>query len=1124
MPPFLNNPLPSSMRSECKKCGRILASFIDPRQAFGPDKIIPPSILAKAKGLAVITVFKAGFLGSGRFGSGVVVARLSDGTWSAPSAIGTVGGGFGGQIGFELTDFVFILNDSNAVKTFAQVGSLTLGGNVSIAAGPVGMTAEASGAASLKSVSGVFAYSKSKGLFAGISLEGSVLIERRDANEKMYGQKFTARQLLGGSVPVPPQAEPLMHVLKSRVFAGVGGSFKDDGMYNDVPVYDDAHEDVGWQGQGPGRTGTGLGEGSRGTRAGSMSNAGGGGDDYVYQDKPSRAATWQDDPYDRASNRFGRANPNETFDRLESARARSSTMETPADYSYSDRKGPAPGRPAAPKPVFGQKTGAAAGPGQAVAKFTFDADQPGDLGFKKGEVITIVKRTDNDTDWWTGRIGSREGIFPSNYVEVVGHTVHASTVTSGTPPTLDVLFLPDERRIGLSSAVPASPPPSTFAVAVMCMSLPGHRQPPEGPDRFQTRTLPHHLRRRLESRASAGAHVAHDVPVQPLAARPLDVLALLARATRPLQAPARVGPIYVSHGAIRLPFTYHTLALAPMRLSVGLVGCCATRDGGAGEGHRAVSRTRMLFQPWTMMPMLLQISPYRDNDERFFGVDDIGLPDGCQIEQVHSLQRHAQRFPTGGFDDGVNNENLAAKVYNWTVAHPDATFTGPLAFLNTYRYQMGRSYLTNIGATTEFQAGATFWNRYGRTLYNATVGQLQYNATYQNLTARPKPVLRTTGQSRIENSQINWALGFFGPSFYETPIPDLDNFVNGSLFDVVIIPEGGTENNTLASYDSCFADDITTIGSLGDLDLIQQYVPLYIGEATARVNQYAPAGFRFSDNDTYAMQSICAYENGYLGQSDFCTLFTADEWAGFEQTLDIEYYYDYSFGNPTGRAQGLGYQQELLARLTNQYITSSNSSVNSSLTDNPAAFPLGRPFYADFTHDDIIISTLTSMSVDYFREHPNLQQYPPDPNRHFILSHLTPFGARLITEVVGCASATPAAVHDHRTAYTPSQYGYDPANAPHKFLRMRLNNALVPLDTIRTGECLGRTDGLCPLPAFLASQYTAQTLANYDFACFANYSIIRPTNGNDYDGTIDAQTGGIVLSEGTLTAEYIESL
>ena len=347
----------------------------------------------------------------------------------------------------------------------------------------------------------------------------------------------------------------------------------------------------------------------------------------------------------------------------------------------------------------------------------------------------------------------------------------------------------------------------------------------------------------------------------------------------------------------------------------------------------------------TLTVLAGQISPYRDNDERYFGVNDVGLPNGCQIEQVHTLQRHAQRFPTGYFDDGLNDENFAAKVANFTAANANATFTGPLTFLNTYQYQMGASYLTNLGAVTEFTSGATFWNRYGRTLYDAVPGQLQYNASLQNGSAQAKPLLRTTGQSRIENSQINWALGFFGPSFYETPSPGLDSFVNGSLFDVVIIPEGGTENDTLASYDACFAD-YGPGGLLGDDDLLFTYVPLYIRGATTRMNQYAPAGFTFNNNDTYAMQSICAYENGYIGMSDFCNLFTEDEWAGFEQTLDIEYYYDYSFGNPTGRAQGLGYQQELLARLTNQYITSSNSSVNSTITNNAQDFPLGRPFYA----------------------------------------------------------------------------------------------------------------------------------------------------------------------------------
>ena len=327
---------------------------------------------------------------------------------SAPSAIGTVGGGFGGQIGFELTDFVFILNDSMAVKTFAQVGSLTLGGNVSIAAGPVGRNAEAAGAASLKSVAGIFAYSKTKGLFAGVSLEGSVLIERRDANEKLYNRKVTARELLGGNIPVPPQAEPLMRVLNSRVFAGTGGNFSGDGMYNDVPVYDDRHEDVVWQGQ----TGSAYGEGVRTNRTGSVSSP----NDYQYRDNaissPTRASTWADEPYDRASNRPS------TFDRLDNNRQRSSTFGDQSDYVYSDKKGPPPGRPAAPKPVFGGNKGNA-GPGQAIAKFTFDADQPGDLAFKKGDIITIVKRTESENDWWTGRVGEKEGIFPSNYVEVV---------------------------------------------------------------------------------------------------------------------------------------------------------------------------------------------------------------------------------------------------------------------------------------------------------------------------------------------------------------------------------------------------------------------------------------------------------------------------------------------------------------------------------------------------------------------------------------------------------------------------------------------------------------------------------------------------------------------------------
>ena len=348
---------------------------------------------------------KAGFLGSARFGSGVVVARLSDGTWSAPSALMTGGAGFGGQIGFELTDFVFILNDASAVKTFSQQGSLTLGGNVSIAAGPIGRNAEAAGAASLRSVAGIFSYSKTKGLFAGVSLEGSVLLERRDANEKLYNSRITARQLLEGGVRPPPAAEPLMRILNSKAFASVPPRASDD-IYNDIPIYDDSHDNVVWEG----RSGSGYGEGTQRSRATSMAAPP---DEYENRDKPQKSNTWTDAVYDRQpstappNRTFStRTNPKETFDDMDTRRHTVAGQ----DYAYSDRK---PSRPTAPKPQFTPKPNlSTAGKNQAVALFTFDAAQPGDLGFKKGEVITITKRTDNPTDWWTGTIGTRSGIFP----------------------------------------------------------------------------------------------------------------------------------------------------------------------------------------------------------------------------------------------------------------------------------------------------------------------------------------------------------------------------------------------------------------------------------------------------------------------------------------------------------------------------------------------------------------------------------------------------------------------------------------------------------------------------------------------------------------------------------------
>ncbi|KAJ7413992.1 hypothetical protein WISP_87165 [Willisornis vidua] len=209
----MNNPIPSNLKSEAKKAAKILREFTEITSRNGPDKIIPPHVIAKAKGLAVLSVIKAGFLVTARGGSGIVLARLPNGTWSAPSAIGIAGLGGGFEIGIEVSDLVIILNHERAVEAFAKGGNLTLGGNLTVAIGPLGRNLE--GDVALRSSAAVYTYCKSRGLFAGVSLEGTCLIERKETNRKFYGQDIRASAILLGDVPFPAQADDLYETLAS---------------------------------------------------------------------------------------------------------------------------------------------------------------------------------------------------------------------------------------------------------------------------------------------------------------------------------------------------------------------------------------------------------------------------------------------------------------------------------------------------------------------------------------------------------------------------------------------------------------------------------------------------------------------------------------------------------------------------------------------------------------------------------------------------------------------------------------------------------------------------------------------------------------------------------------------
>ena len=183
------------------------ATIIERFQAV-PEQAIPAAVLKDAKGLALMTVIKAGFVLSGRGGKGVVVARTKNG-WSGPAAIGTGGAGFGFQIGAEVTEFVIILNTDAAVQAFSQDANVALGGSLSVAAGPIGRSVEAG----VMPVAAVYTYSRSQGLFAGIALKGTVIGVRNDANAAYYGRPVTPGEILSGKVRPPAGADRLRKVL-----------------------------------------------------------------------------------------------------------------------------------------------------------------------------------------------------------------------------------------------------------------------------------------------------------------------------------------------------------------------------------------------------------------------------------------------------------------------------------------------------------------------------------------------------------------------------------------------------------------------------------------------------------------------------------------------------------------------------------------------------------------------------------------------------------------------------------------------------------------------------------------------------------------------------------------------
>jgi len=169
-----------------------------------PDSAIPKRMLEEAYAVAVIpSVVKAGLVLGGRHGRGLVAVRSPDGTWSNPSFVKLSGGSIGFQAGVQSTDVVLVFRSARGVDSIVH-GKFTLGADAAVAAGPVGRTAEASTDGQLKAE--IYSYSRSRGLFAGVALDGAVLSIDHAANAASYGPDITPRAVFEGRVETVPSA------------------------------------------------------------------------------------------------------------------------------------------------------------------------------------------------------------------------------------------------------------------------------------------------------------------------------------------------------------------------------------------------------------------------------------------------------------------------------------------------------------------------------------------------------------------------------------------------------------------------------------------------------------------------------------------------------------------------------------------------------------------------------------------------------------------------------------------------------------------------------------------------------------------------------------------------------
>ncbi|EIN13824.1 phosphoglycerate mutase-like protein [Punctularia strigosozonata HHB-11173 SS5] len=442
----------------------------------------------------------------------------------------------------------------------------------------------------------------------------------------------------------------------------------------------------------------------------------------------------------------------------------------------------------------------------------------------------------------------------------------------------------------------------------------------------------------------------------------------------------------------------------------------------------ATSNKFDLFKSWG------NLSPWYSVPKDAFGLDSSPeAPETCRITGLHFLHRHGARYPTGyaSYGGPANfSSRLHATASGWNTS-------GELEFLNDWTYKLGEEVLTPFGRQQLYDLGIGLRMKYGFLLKNFT----EKNTI---------PVFRTESQDRMLASALNFAIGFFGYPY------------DGMYEQSITIEEDGF-NNTLAPYKTCPNARVKTKSDRG-VYYVSKWAEIYLKDANARL---APLfqGYSLSIEDTFVLQQMCAYETVAIGYSKFCELFTQEEWEGFDYAWDLYFWYDSAFGSPVAKVQGIGYVQEMIARLTHTPIAVHNSSTNATLDDDERTFPLGQSLYVDATHEVVVLNILTALNLTTLAANGPLPADHIPSNRSFKVSHLAPFATNVQFQLLSCDSDA----------------------LPGDQIRVIVNDGVVPLTGIR--GCPQQKDGMCPVDAFVAAQKEIIAEADWAWGCHGDWDV-----------------------------------